>query len=76
MDNSLNKRIGALKKISPVACFKARIYLANGIFMSKLIYLMPVWSGFEDYLVNSLQVCQNKAASWLPSWTGSPPQKY
>ena len=30
--------------------------------MSKLIYLMPVWSGCEDYLVNSLQVCQNKAA--------------
>ena len=59
---SLNKRIGALKKISPVASFKTRINLANGIFMSKLIYLMPVWSGCEDYLVNSLQVCQNKAA--------------
>ena len=26
------------------------------------MYLMPVWSGFEDYLLNSLQICQNKAA--------------
>ena len=30
--------------------------------MSKLIYLMPVWMGCEEYLVNALQVCQNKAA--------------
>ena len=30
--------------------------------MSKLIYLMPVWSGCEDYLVQALQVTQNKAA--------------
>ena len=30
--------------------------------MSKLIYLMPVWSGCEDFLVRALQVIQNKAA--------------
>ena len=36
--------------------------LANGIFMSKLIYLIPVWLGCEDFLVKSLQVCLNKAA--------------
>ena len=59
---SLNKRIGALKNISPVASFMTRKNLANGIFMSKLIYLMPVWMGCEDFLVNSLQVCLNKAA--------------
>ena len=65
-DNSLvkalNLRLGALKKVSSIASFKTRKTLANGIFMSKLIYLMPLWSGFEDYLVNSLQVVQNKAA--------------
>ena len=38
---SLNKRIGALKKISPVANFMTRKTLPYGIFMSKLIYLMP-----------------------------------
>ena len=36
--------------------------LANGIYMSKLIYLMPVWVGCEDYLVNALQVNLNKVA--------------
>ena len=30
--------------------------------MSKLIYLMPLWGGCEDYLVRALQVVQNKAA--------------
>ena len=30
--------------------------------MSKLIYLMPLWSGCEEYLLKCLQVAQNKAA--------------
>ena len=30
--------------------------------MSKLIYLMPLWAGCEEYLVNYLQGIQNKAA--------------
>ena len=36
--------------------------IADGIFMSKLIYLMPLWGGCEKYLLQSLQVIQNKAA--------------
>ena len=36
--------------------------IADGIFISKLIYLMPAWVGCEEYLVDVLQVCQNKAA--------------
>ena len=59
---SLNKRAGAIKKISRAASFKTRKMIANGIYMSKLIYLMPVWMGCEDYLVNALQVSMNKVA--------------
>ena len=59
---ALNLRLGALKKLTFVASFKTRKSIANGIFMSKLIYLMPVWSGCEEYLVKCLQVVQNKAA--------------
>ena len=59
---SLNQRIGAIKKISKVSSFKTRKMIANGIFMSKLIYLMPVWMGCEEFWVSALQVCQNKAA--------------
>ena len=62
MVKSLNKRLGALRKIQKTASFKSRKMIATGIFMSKLIYLMPLWSGCEDYLVSALQVIQNKAA--------------
>ena len=65
-DNSLvkalNLRLGALKKISNFASFRVRKAIANGIFMSKLMYLMPLWSGCEEHLIKSLQVVQNKAA--------------
>jgi hypothetical protein len=59
---SLNLRLGALKKVAHVTSFKTRKTIASGIFMSKLIYLMPLWSGCEDYLIQSLQVVQNKAS--------------
>jgi hypothetical protein len=59
---SLNKRLGALKKIQKIASFRTRKLIATGIFISKLIYLMPLWSGCEEYLVKALQVIQNKAA--------------
>ena len=58
----LNKRLGALKKVSKTASFKSRKMIANGLIMSKLVYLIPLWSGCEHYLLNSLQIIQNKAA--------------
>ena len=51
-----------MKQVSKVVSFKTRKMLANGIFISKLIYFIPVWMGCDDYLVNALQVCQIKAA--------------
>ena len=56
------KRVGAMGKVRKSASFKTRKMIANGIFLSKLIYLMPVWITAEDYLINALQVCQNKVA--------------
>ena len=58
----LNKRLNALKKVSKFASFKSRKMISNGIIISKLVYLIPVWSGCESYLMNSLQIIQNKAA--------------
>ena len=59
---SLNGRLTALKKVAKVANFKTRLSVANGIFMSKLNFMMPLWAGCPDYLINGLQVCQNDAA--------------
>ena len=58
----LGTRLSALKLIGKVADFKTRKMLADGLFMSKLIYLIPLWGGCEKYLLKALQVVQNKAA--------------
>ena len=54
--------MNALKKISRVADFKTRKMLADGLFMSKLVYLIPLWGGCEKFLIQALQIIQNKAA--------------
>ena len=36
--------------------------IADGIFMSKLVYLIPLWGGSSKGLIKSLQNLQNKAA--------------
>ena len=58
---TLSIRLKALQKLRKVADFKTRIMVANGIFMSKLCYVITVWGGCEKYLTNALQMIQNKA---------------
>ena len=36
--------------------------IANDIFLSKLVYLIPLWGGCESFLLRALQTIQNKAA--------------
>ena len=48
--------------VSKVASFRNRKMVANGIFMSKHMYLIPLWGGSAKYLIKSLQTIQNKAA--------------
>ena len=58
----LTSRLNALQKVSTHASFKTRLSAANGVFMSSLAYLLPVWGGCEGFLIRSLQVLQNRAA--------------
>ena len=58
----LTRRLGALKKVCRVASFKNRKMIAEGLIMSKLSYLIPLWAGCEHYLLQALQRIQNKAA--------------
>ena len=51
--------------ISCVASFKVRLMIAKGVFCSKLIFQISLWGGTEEYLLNSLQVVQNKAARFV-----------
>ena len=59
---SLTSRVNALSKISKVSSFKTRKMIANGIVMSKLVYLIQWWGGCSSYLIDFLQILQNRAA--------------
>ena len=58
----LTSRINGLKKIAKNATFNTRLTVANGAVMSKLVYLITVWGGAQQYLLKVLQVQQLTAA--------------
>ena len=60
--SQLNTRLNALKKLTFCSSFKIRLMIANGIFISKLIYMIHLWGGCEKYLIQCLQIIQNSAA--------------
>ena len=62
---SLNKRLNALKIITRVSDFKTRKNIGEGIFLSKLMYMISVWSGCAKDLLNSIQTIQNRAAKQI-----------
>ena len=59
---TLTSRVNALAKVCNVSSFKTRKSIADGIVMSKLIYLIQLWGGCSGYLLDFLQVLQNRAA--------------
>ena len=65
-DNSLVKilssKVNAISKLSRYTSFKTRLKIANAIFNSNLIYMIAIWGGTEKFIMNILQVIQNRAA--------------
>ena len=59
---SVVSRINALKQISSFSSFKTRKMIANGAIMSKFLYPLQLWSGCPNYLLNLLQILQNRSA--------------
>ena len=62
---SLTSRLNALRKVCRVATFKQRKIIADGIVMSKLIYIIQLWGGCSKYLIYILQKLRNKAARFV-----------
>ena len=58
----LNSRINGLAKVCQYSSFKTRKMVANGLFMSYLTYLIPLYGGCPEYLLSALQILQNRAA--------------
>ena len=62
MVKQLTSRVNGMSMISHNATFDTKLMVANGIVMSKLSYLIQLWGGCEGYLLNALQIIQNRAA--------------
>jgi hypothetical protein len=58
----LNTRVGALTLLSKVSNFWNRTTIADGIFMSKLVYLILLSGGSSKGLLKCPPIIQNKAA--------------
>ena len=58
----LTSRMNGLVQVCARASPRTRLQVANGIFISKLCYLIELWGGCEGYLLSALQVLQNKGA--------------
>ena len=58
----LTTRLNGVILVSTRASFKTRLMIAEGVFMSKLSYLIQLWGGTEDNILRKLQVIQNRAA--------------
>jgi hypothetical protein len=72
---ALTTRLSALKMVGKVASLQTRKMIADGIFISKLSYLISVWGGCEGYLARSLQIIQNKVARLVTKKPWSTPVK-
>ena len=66
----LTSRANGLAIIGSKADLNTRLMIANGVFISKLCYLIQLWGGCENYLLHSLQVLQNKTARSVTRWPG------
>jgi hypothetical protein len=64
---SLTSRVNALAKVSQISSFKTRKMIADGVVISKLLYLIQWWGGTHKYLINFLQILQNRAARLVTS---------
>ena len=58
----IRSQMGALKHLAHFMPRKSRLLLANGLVLSKLIYLIPMWGGVSKMDTKKLQILLNKCA--------------
>ena len=51
--------------IKKAASFKAKLNIANSIIMSKILYLLPLYGGCPEYLLNAIQSKQTEEMRYV-----------
>jgi hypothetical protein len=61
----VNRKTGILRGVRKYLTKKSMLTLANGILISRLVYLIPVWGGTTVEITRRLQASQNSAARMI-----------
>ena len=59
------KTLGLLRHLGNLIPYRSRRNLANGLILSKLSYLMPLWGTAADAHIRKAQVLLNATARWV-----------
>ena len=59
---ALRSTLGILTHLSKNLPLKSRLLLANGLFISRLLYLLPMWGGLPQKETKKIQILLNKCA--------------
>ena len=59
------RQLGLLRHLGNKLPMRTRNNLAKGLILSRLNYLMPLWGGAPDTLINKVQVLLNTTARWV-----------
>ena len=62
---AIQKKMGALWLVSKYLPKAARLRLANGIIMSRIVYLIQLWGTCKECWLREMQKVQNKAARYV-----------
>ena len=59
---TLRSTLGMLGHLAKFLPLRSRLLLANGLFMSRLLYLLPMWGGLPRRDMKKLQTLMNRCA--------------
>ena len=65
MLSNLRKQLGALKYLAKCAPKKNKLILANGLILSKILYLLPIYGGTHTKYMNKIQVIMNNTIRFV-----------
>ena len=65
MLSNLRKKLGSLKFMSKHLPPKTKLILANGLIISKILYLLPIYGGAYKKYMNKIQTIMNKTVRFV-----------
>ena len=66
--STVKSKIGALNSIKKELPMSARLTLANGIILSRIQYMIPVWGGIPRSKIKQIQTLLNMTARFVTGW--------